>query len=184
MKRKTWKHKLTALGMAVCLGAIAFTGCGSKAESSESTEDTGTSEALVKYTVEDVGTFYLPEGFETDSGSESEPLPMTWAQLTSGSILVSASRFGTDAYEAAGVELPSDLKDYSQRAGVRQNLPEDVEFAEDSYGNLFVQYTEDGNTIYMVLKQGAESYGTIHIICPEGEEQDDFALWASKFSLK
>lgn len=48
---------------------------------------------------------------------------MSYAQLPKGDMIVAASRFGADAYEAAGGSMPADLEEYSQRDGVRQSLP-------------------------------------------------------------
>lgn len=184
MKTKTWIRRFAVLGMVICLGAAALSGCGSQSSSASQESGSEASEALTEYKVEGLGTFYLPEGFLLESGRDEEPLPRNWAQLTSGSVTVVAARFGKDAYEASGVGLPADLEEYSQRAGVRQGIPEDAEFAEDSYGNLYVQFTRDGQTVYQVLKKGTESYGAISIYCPEGEESEEFALWASRFVLE
>lgn len=170
----------------LCLGTMLLMGC-SNSQGDDETKAAGETEAtdaLQSYQIEGVGTFYLPEGFQSESGFLEEPLPMSYAQLTKGDMIVAASRFGADAYEAAGVSMPADLEEYSQRDGVRQGLPEEAEFAEDDYGNLYVQYVQDGTTVYLVLKKGAESYGSITIYCPEGEESADFALWASKFELE
>jgi len=179
MKLRTIHKKLLIACTVFCLGAGILTGCGSDAASTDETA----AEELKEYAAESVGTFYLPDGFTLETGSQEEPLPMTWAALTKDSVTITASRFGQDAYDAAGLELPADLEEYSQRAGVRQNLPEDAEFAEDSYGNFYVQYTQDGTFYYQALKKGKESYGGIIYSCPEGEESGDYALWLSKFVL-
>lgn len=169
--------------LALCIGTALFTGCSKDnvaAESSATTKDD-----LTEYSVDGVGTFYLPEGFQVESGVTEEGLPMHYAEMTKDSLYVRASRFGTDAYEAAGVPLPEDLDDYSTRDGVRQNLPEDAEFTRDKYDNLYVKYTQDGSINYQYLKKGTESYGAFMVICPEGEEDDEtFALWASKVTLE
>lgn len=180
---KNWgkKQKALAFAFALCLGAAAMAGCGKK----ETGDAAGGGEELKKFEVEEVGTFYLPEGFEvTDSGIDESMLPMGYAVLTKDNMTVRGNRFGTDAYEAAGLPLPEDLEEYSTREGVRSSLPEGAEFAEDAYGNLFVQYTEDGTFIYQVLKKGAESYGAVLFTCPEGEEKGlEFAQWLSKAEL-
>lgn len=183
MKLQRIYKRLITSGLIFCLGTGILAGCGSGTSSSGSTEE-GSAENLKEYTATSVGTFYMPDGFSLETGKEEEPLPMTWATLTKDSVTVSASRFGKEAYEMAGLELPADLKEYSQRAGVRQNLPENAEFAEDNYGNFYVQYTQDGTFYYQVLKKGNESYGAIIYECPEGEEAGDYALWLSKFVLE
>lgn len=141
---------------------------------------------LQEYTVEEVGVFYLPEGFKVNSGKEEEPLPTTWAEFTKGDMTIRANRFGTDAYESAGVPLPKDLEEYSQRDGVRRELPEDVEFSENEYEDLFVTYTNDDDLIvYNVLKKGTESYGAITAYYPEGTEGvEDIAFWISQCTLE
>lgn len=176
------KRKVTLILSALFISTILFSGCSKK----DATVEADTQkEELTEYVVEGVGTFYLPEGFNVESGVSEEGLPMHYASMTKDSLYVGASRFGTDAYEAAGVPLPEDLDDYSTRAGVRQNLPEDAEFTRDQYDNLFVKFTEDGNTNYQYLKQGTESYGAFTVICPTDEEDDEtFALWASKVILE
>lgn len=207
MKLHTWSRKLASLSLVLCLGAAVLTGCGSSSKSAASTvaaneeaaeaEDTAntvdtaaenaetedTAEELQEYVAEGVGTFYLPGGFEMETGTTEEGLPMTWAVLTKDSITVSASRFGADACEAARIPLPADVEEYSQRDGVRQGLPEGAEFLEDSYGNTYVEYTLDGEVTYNVLKMSDEACGGINITYPEGEEAPDCGLWASKFVL-
>lgn len=184
-KTAAFLRKTVLFMLILCMGTAVLTGCGSKEKAVDSAEVADSAEAdLQEYQVEGVGIFYLPEGFTTDSGKLEEPLPMAYAELSNGSVTVYACRFGTDAYEAAGVPVPADLKEYSQRDGVKQGLPEGTEFAEDAYGSLFVEYTADGSYIYNVLKKGADSYGNVIISCPEGEESAEFALWASKAELE
>lgn len=180
-KRSKW----LAFVLTICLTAAAFTGCGSKPEGNGAS-DTGESagQELQEYAAEGVGTFYLPEGFTVESGVSEEGLPMSFAVLTKDSITISASRFGVEAYEAAGVSLPADLEEYSQRDGVKQGLPEGAEFTKDDYGNLYVEYVQDGNVYYNVLKQGSESFGAFLLVCPEEEKPKDAALWASKMILE
>lgn len=193
----------------LCMGMTALAGCGQiKADStSEASNTTDNASELTdaavdtsdsgetadqtaefeEYTVEGVGTFYLPEGFSIESGTYEEPLPSSYAVLTKDSVVITANRFGTDAYEAAGVPLPADLEEYSQRDGVKNSVPEGTEFTLDSYDNLRAEYTGDGDAIYYVLKKGTDSYGSIVIIYPEGEETDaaaDAAQWASLFVLE
>lgn len=172
--------KLLTLALVFCLGIAGLTGCKKK-------EETGAAdgEELKKYEVEEVGTFYLPDGFEVESGIDDTMLPMGYAILTKDNMTVSGSRFGMDAYEQAGVPIPADLDEYSQRDGVQSGIPDGTEFAKDTYGNLYVEYVEDGTKYYQVLKKGAESYGAVVFICPEGEDEGvDYALWLSKMELK
>lgn len=179
------KSKWMAFVLTICLTAALFAGCGKNSEgngASDAGESAG--QELQEYEAEGVGVFYLPEGFTVESGVSEEGLPMNFAVLTKDSITISASRFGADAYEAAGVPLPADLEEYSQRDGVKQGLPEGAEFEEDDYGNLYVEYVQDGNVYYNVLKQGTESFGAFLLICPEGEKPEDAALWASKMILE
>jgi len=173
MKQNKKYSKIIIVILTICLSAAVLAGCGKEQEN------------LKEYVVEGVGTFYLPEGFEVESGTSDEILPMSYAVLTKDSITVMGSRFGIDAYEAAGVPLPEDLEEYSQRDGVKQNLPDGVEFSKDNYGNLYVKYTEDGLTSYNVLKMGDASFGSVTAIYPEGEEGgEDYALWLSKMVLE
>lgn len=196
------KVRIVASLTALCLGMAVLAGCGQKEEaenSSETPETTNDETADLSaeaadqasefetYTVEGVGTFYLPEGFSIESGKYEEPLPMNYAVLTKDSVVITANRFGTDAYEAAGVSLPADLEEYSQRDGVKKGVPEGTEFTWDSYGNLCTEYTGDGDVVYYALKKGTDSYGFIAIVYPEGEETDavtDAAKWASLFILE
>lgn len=196
------KVRIVASLTALCLGMAVLAGCGQKEEaqnSSETPETTNDETADLSaeaadqasefetYTVEGVGTFYLPEGFSIESGKYEEPLPTNYAVLTKDSVVITANRFGTDAYEAAGVSLPADLEEYSQRDGVKKGVPEGTEFTWDSYGNLCTEYTGDGDVVYYVLKKGTDSYGFIAIVYPEGEETDavtDAAKWASLFILE
>lgn len=177
MKLNKKSSKAVSLILMFCLAVAALVGCGKGQETTE--------ESLKEYVVEGVGTFYLPEGFEVESGTSDEVLPMSYAAFAKDSITVVCSRFGTDAYEAAGVPLPEDLEEYSQRDGVKQGLPDGAEFSKDSYGNLYVKYTLDGMTYYNALKMGEASFGSVAVIYPEGEDyEEDSALWLSKVVLE
>lgn len=178
-KATAFCRKTVSFMLILCMGIAVLTGCGSKAGEAE-----GAEAELQEYKVEGVGVFYLPDGFTVESGELSEPLPMTYATLSKDTITVYACRFGTDAYEAAGVPVPADLEEYSQRDGVKQGLPEGTEFAKDDYGSLFAEYTAEGSYIYNVLKKGTDAYGNVTVICPEGEESTEFSLWASKAELE
>ena len=128
-------------------------------------------EALQEYAIAGVGTISLPRGWTMDAGAVEEPLPMSYADLYSGDIAIHLSCFGADAYEAAGVPLPADVEEYSNRAGVRQGLPEGAEFAYDEFGNYFTEYVQDdGTVVYYVLKQGEDCMGDALLSYPEGTE--------------
>lgn len=168
--------------------APADTAQGSVNESSDA-GNKGTAEELKEVTVEEVGTFYLPEGFTLEeSGISEEGLPMGYASFVKDGMYVDGSRFGKDAYDAAGLSLPESLEEYSQRDGVKNGLPEGTEFKTDSYGNLYAEYTVDGRYCYQVLKMGEESCGAVTFTCDENEKEAakelDFALWLSKMQLK
>ncbi len=204
MKRKNILALLLALSL--CLGLLA--GCGGSKEEPKAEEapaqaeeapaeteetpaeveepageDAGEAE-LQEYEAEGVGTFYLPAGWEMETGSDAEPLPRAYADFTSGDIHIQGIRFGADAYEAAGVPLPADVEEYSQREGVRRGLPEDAVFDYDEFGNYYVEYTEDGTVIYHVLKQGQDSMGDVILSYPEGTDLPEGILqWISQAAL-
>ena len=151
----------------------ALTACGGKEEASADTAqdavtesaDAGSAEPaeeLKEVTVEEVGTFYLPEGFALEeSGISEEGLPRGYASFVRDGMYVD---------------------------GVRNGLPEGTEFKTDSYGNLYAEYTVDGRYCYQVLKMGEESCGAVTFTCDESEKAEaeklDFALWLSKMQLK
>ena len=198
------RSHILALCLVGCL-LLALTACGGesaeteqKAETNttETSENTGTSvqeddaageeETLVAYTVEGLGTFQLPEGFTMDSGEITEPLPNRYATFQKDSYYIQANRFGTDAYEMAGVALPADLEDYSTRSGVQNSVPEGTVFDYDEYGNYAAQFTqEDGQLCYYVLLQGEESFGSIFLTAPEDQfDKEAVALWLSGSQLE
>ena len=198
------RSHILALCLVGCL-LLALTACGGesaeteqKAETNttETSENTGTSvqeddaageeETLVAYTVEGLGTFQLPEGFTMDSGEITEPLPNRYATFQKDSYYIQANRFGTDAYEMAGVALPADLEDYSTRSGVQNSVPEGTVFDYDEYGNYAAQFTqEDGQICYYVLLQGEESFGSIFLTAPEDQfDLKTVALWLSGSQLE
>ena len=134
--------KLTALVLLLSL-CLALAACG--AEESPVSDAPAADDGLVDYTVEGVGTFRLPEGFEMETGSTTEPLPTNYVVFEKDGVTISCSRFGKDAYEAAGVPLPADVEEYSTRSGVQNAVPAGTEFAYDSYGSYAAQFTdEDG----------------------------------------
>lgn len=179
---------------------FALTACGGKKETpadaakapDAGSEESGNVDAaaeLKEVTVEEVGTFYLPEDFTLEeSGISEEGLPKGYASFVKDGMYVDGSRFGKDAYEMAGLSIPETLEEYSQRDGVKKGLPEGAEFKTDSYGNLYAEYTVDGRYCYQVLKMGEESCGAVTFTCDENEKEEakklDFALWLSKMELK
>lgn len=198
------KSHILALCLVGCL-LLALTACGGESaeteqktetNTTETSENTGTSvqeddaageeETLVVYTVEGLGTFQLPEGFTMDSGEITEPLPNRYATFQKDSYYIQANRFGTDAYEMAGVALPADLEDYSTRSGVQNSVPEGTVFDYDEYGNYAAQFTqEDGQLCYYVLLQGEESFGSIFLTAPEDQfDKETVALWLSGSRLE
>lgn len=199
------RSHVLALCLVGCL-LLTLTACGGesveteqKAESdtTETSQDTGASiqeddaaageeEALVEYTVEGLGTFQLPEGFTMDSGEITEPLPNRYAIFQKDGYYIQANRFGTDAYEMAGVPLPADLEDYSTRSGVQNTVPAGTVFDYDEYGNYAAQFTqEDGQLCYYVLLQGEESFGSIFLTAPEDQfDTDTAAQWLSGSQLE
>lgn len=151
-------------------------------------EDNADAAVLKEVTVEEVGTFYLPEGFSLEeSGISEEGLPRGYASFVMDGMYVDGGRFGKEAYDMAGLTIPETLEEYSQRDGVKSGLPEGTEFQTDSYGNLYAEYTVDGRYCYQVLKMGEESCGAVTFTCDESEKEEakklDFALWLSKMEL-
>lgn len=193
--------RILALALAAVL-CLALTACsGQKGEpaaevteesaaeateepAAEATEEPAAEEELQKYEAEGVGTFYLPEGWEMEVGSFEDPLPQSYVEFTNGDIHIRGIRFGADAYEAAGVPIPADVEEYSQREGVRRGLPEDAEFSYDDFGNFYTEYTEDGTVIYHVLKKAEEGMGDVILTYPEGTEGvEDIPAWISQAAL-
>ena len=184
------------LALTACGGESAETEQKAETTTTETSENTGTSvqeddaageeETLVAYTVEGLGTFQLPEGFTMDSGEITEPLPNRYATFQKDGYYIQANRFGTDAYEMAGVALPADLEDYSTRSGVQNSVPEGTVFDYDEYGNYAAQFTqEDGQLCYYVLLQGEESFGSIFLTAPEEQfDKETVALWLSGSQLE
>lgn len=197
MNKKRW----IALCLAGCL-LLALCACGnpgtaeenggvsSFVESSDnsgavsnqgSTSSVQEQETLVEYAVEGLGTFQLPEGFSMDSGEIAQPLPNRYATFQKDGYYIQANRFGTDAYEIAGVSLPADLEDYSTRSGVQNSVPEGTVFDYDAYGNYAAQFTQDdGQLCYYVLLQGEESFGSIYLTASEELfDPETAAVWLS-----
>ena len=191
MNKKRW----IALCLAGCL-LLALSACGNPGTAEEDpggteesvqteepaqAEEPSQQETLVEYAVEGLGTFQLPEGFSVDSGEITEPLPNHYAIFQKDGYYIQANRFGTDAYEMAGVPLPADLEDYSTRSGVQNSVPEGTVFDYDAYGNYAAQFTqEDGQLCYYVLLQGSESFGSIYLTASEELfDPEAVALWLS-----
>lgn len=174
----------------------ALTACSGKDETKKNEEisinESGSADAaeeLKEVTVDEVGTFYLPEGFVLEeSGINEEGLPKGYASFVKDGMYVDGSRFGKDAYDMAGLPLPETLEEYSQRDGVKGGLPDGTEFKIDSYDNMYAEYTVDGRYCYQVLKKGEESYGAVVFTCDENKQEEakklDFALWLSKMEIK
>ena len=196
MSRKKW----IALCLAGCL-LLALSACGSsetaeedssgteeppQTEEPSQTEEPAQQETLVEYAVEGLGTFTLPEGFTQEAGEIAEPLPTTYAIFEKDGYYIQANRFGTDAYEMAGVPLPADLEDYSTRSGVQDSVPEGTVFDYDDYGSYAAQFTqEDGQLCYYVLLQGEASFGGIFLTAPEEQfDADTVAQWLSGSALE
>ena len=191
MNRRKW----IALCLAGCL-LLALSACGNPGADAENSggteaptqteepaqaEEPTQQETLVEYAVEGLGTFTLPEGFTQEAGEIAEPLPTTYATFEKDGYYIQANRFGTDAYEMAGVPLPTDLEDYSTRSGVQDSVPEGTVFDYDDYGNFAAQFIqEDGQLCYYVLLQGEESFGSIYLTAPKDQfDADTVAQWLS-----
>lgn len=164
---------------------MTFRQAEAEAAAKHTTNQTPDPNALQEYVAEGVGTFYLPAGFEMVCQQTEAPLPMHSVTFTRGGVTVTASRFGPEAYEAAGVPMPADLEDFSTRDGVRKDVPEDAVFTQDELGNLYVDWIDsDGFTVYYVLKAGPQSYGAVVGYAPAGDEAVGLIpLWLSKATL-
>ena len=128
----------------------------------------------------------LPEGGEASSWETDDPLPGGWAgQIEFEDFTVYCGCNGPESYAAAGVTFPESVEEYSQRSGPQGNKPADTEYAYDDYGNMFVQYSSDGNDIYYVIDIGSEwAYG-FNFYCSEGTiENYNPGLWFSLTELK
>lgn len=158
----------------LCLCAALLAGCGGAPAG----------EDLAEYVVEGVGTCYLPEGFELNVSYLEQPFPHYEALLTKGDLTVAFARTGADGYEVAGVPLPADVEEFSQRSGPQSALPEGVDYAWDEYGNMAVGFPTDDGYAYEVLLQGTEAFGNFNLFCPEGDPAiESFPQWASLAKL-
>ncbi len=190
---------LCAMALCVCGGSaagISLTAAAAEAETEAETEQETEAKltaaelaelGLEEFVIENLGTIYLPEDFEVESGFDDSNLPVYYANFTRGDVMIYVTRFGPEAYEKAGVPLPADLEEYSQRAGVRQGLPEDAEFDTDEYGNMYVQFVDDEGTVnYNVLKAGTDAYGAATAYYPEDTEEEvgDIPFWLSLVELE
>ena len=119
-----------------------------------------------------VATLRVPADWEGEPYAYAavEPLPRLSVEWFIDDKSLYAKNLGLDAYEAAGVSMPADLEEYSQRPGVRQVLLEGEEFAYDEAGNLLVtrHYTEDGVEYirYYCLKQAENCFGSVVLDIP------------------
>ena len=84
----------------------------------------------------DLAPLRCPRASPRRRGEIAEPLPTTYATFEKDGYYIQANRFGTDAYEMAGVPLPTDLEDYSTRSGVQDSVPEGTVFDYDDYGDV------------------------------------------------
>lgn len=141
--------------------------------------------ALQEYVAEGVGTFYLPADFEMVCQQTEDPLPMRSVTFAKGNVTVTASQFGPEAFQAAGVSIPADLESFSAWDQIRKDVPEDAVFTQDELGNLYVDWIDsDGLTVYYVLKAGSQSYGAVVGYAPAGDEAVGLIpLWLSKATL-
>ncbi len=123
----------------------------------------------------------VPDSLEYTTWIEHNPedalLPMTRAGLNAGSVEYWVNSFGPEAYEAAGVTMPADIEEFSQRPGCQAMLEDGKDWTYDREGNLYVEYTRhDDNgkpfTEYNVLKQGQNCFGVISILYPTGTAYD------------
>ena len=182
--------KISALILILCL-AFSLCACSGTSESAapESTAPESTepeAPALVEYSFEKVGTLQLPEGGSVDEQSLTEPLPTDYAIVTVGDYSIELHRFGKEAYEAAGVPLPEDVEDYGTRANVLASIPEDSSYGYDEAGNYSCEFSDgEGNTCYVALMQGEESFGNLNVTAPEGSyNREEVLAWASAAVLK
>lgn len=187
MKKTFW-----AALLALCLCAALLAGCGGAAEpSAEPTAEpaaeptpepeTDPTAGLVEYVAENVGTFWLPEGFEMETAYTEQPFPTYTATFTKGDIRIGTSWIGKATYDDLGLPLPADVEEYSQRDGIQSHLPEGVDYAFDEFGNMSYSFVNDeGMYTYDVLLLNGDAAGSIFLSCPDGTEGvEDFPLWAS-----
>lgn len=144
--------------------------------------DTPAPDALQAYTVNGVGTFWLPAGFEMAVEESSDPIPARSVTFTKNSVTVRAVRYAAGDFQAAGWTMPADLDSFAAWDGVRQAVPQDAAFDTDDFGNLFADWIDsDGLTVYYVLKAGTDSFGVAAGYAPEGEQAvEEIPLWLSK----
>lgn len=127
-----------------------------------------------------IGIICVPADWDAEFGCfkpDDTPLPVTIVQATLPGSFITLSRVGPDAYEAAGVPMPADVEEYSQRSGPQGSLQEGEEYTYDELGNLcFVRETtdEDGNAVIfcLCLKQGTDCMGSVSIQYPADMEID------------
>jgi len=191
------KRKATMYLAVACMAACLLAGCGSQEQeqaaetgnadaSGVAEEENSTEEKLTEYTLGGL-TVSLPEGFE---GGEVEQEGLgTHYELWKGNICFSAGYFGPEDYEKAGVPVPEDEEEYSQRDGVQNSVPEGTEFAENEYGSFCTEYTwgdeDDNRKYFFVLMKGKEGMWSYGISAPEEEyDSGKFAQWAGSAAEK
>ncbi len=186
------KRKATVCLVTVCTAICLLSGCGSQEQKpaaetgNANTSDVAEEEKLTEYTLGSL-TVSLPEGFE---GGETEQEGLgTHYELWKGNICFSAGYFGPEDYEQAGVPVPEDEEEYSQRDGVRNSVPEGTEFAENEYGSFCTEYTwgdeDDNRKYFFVLLKGKEGMWSYGISAPEEEyNSEKFAQWAGSATEK
>ncbi len=189
MKKKTAKYVMLTF-LAGCL----LMGCGAEKETASvpetaANEETAADEEAAQETMKEytVGgmSVSLPEGFE--AGEAEQGGMGTHYELWKGEVCFFAGYFSPEDYEKAGVSVPADVEEYSQRAGVRQELPEGTEFSENKYGNFCTEYEreDDGRKFYLVLLKGKEGMWSYGISAPEAEyDSEKFASWLSTATEK
>lgn len=111
----------------------------------------------MEYAVEGLGTFTLPEGFTQEEGEIAEPLPTTYATFEKDGYYIQANRFGTDAYEMAGVppaRRPGGLLHPQRRPGLRTG-GDGVDY--DDYGNYSRPVPPGGRSAVLLCAVQGES---------------------------
>ena len=200
MKRKI----ALAFAAALCLSSLSFC-AGSAAEAepaseAEAVSEEGQTEAagqadeeqtdkagekLQEYQAEGVGAFWLPEGFEMETGTWEEPFKLNYVTFTRDDLSITLNHFTQEVYDETGTVMPEDLEEYCQRPGAQKDLPEGGAYEEDEYGDMIVSYTEDETDYTLVMIAGENSYGTAVVSYPEGTEDiENILFWLSKTVLR
>ena len=167
------KKKFAMLAAMVMLFIIAAAGQIAMAETAEN-PDFELVEAELDGTA--VGTLCLPKDWnytiDIQVKPENAPLPMDIVIVheEEKGITLFLQRLGPDAYEAAGVPMPADVEEFSQRSGPQSFLAEGEEYAYDELGNLRLihPFTLDGEPCShcVCLKQAENAMGYVQIYYP------------------